>query len=310
MNIDYKKVAFVFPGQGSQAIGMGQDICSAEPDAKNAFNIVTKECDFDLAKLAWVGPEEALKRTCHAQPALLAASAACLQGLRRHFTEAPLCVAGHSLGEISALWAAEALTLKAAAELTVVRGQLMEGAEEGAMAAVMGMDIKQLEEICLEFGVVVANYNTPQQQVISGTKEGVIKASEKIASYKAKVIQLAVSGAFHSPLMKRANEQFAAAIANAGLKNAVCPVIQNVDAEPHTDAKELQNNLKQQMTSSVRWTDSVQKMLDLGAEAFIEIGSGKVLSGLIKKIDRSLVVLQVSDSESLNATLGQLLVSA
>ncbi len=302
-SLNLKKVAFVFPGQGSQVIGMGQDICLSEPDAKNAFNVVTKECDFDLNKLAWLGPEEALRRTCHTQPALLATSAACLQALRRYWPETPLCVAGHSLGEITALWAAEAITLSDAASLTVVRGQLMDGAEAGAMAAILGIDTTQLEEICKEFGVVVANYNTPQQQVISGAKDKVEAACQKITELKAKVIPLQVSGAFHSELMREANQKFGAEIETIQFKNAACPVVQNLDAMPHSGAEILKANLKQQMTSSVRWVESVQKMLELGTETFVEIGSGKVLSGLIKKIDRNANVLQVSDNETLKATL-------
>jgi [acyl-carrier-protein] S-malonyltransferase len=305
-NINTKKVALVFPGQGSQAIGMGQDICNVEPDSKAAFHLVANECDFELAKLAWTGPEEALRRTCHTQPALLATSAACLQALRRYWPEAPLCVAGHSLGELSALWAAEVITLQQAAQLTVLRGQLMENSLPGAMSAIIGMDHTHVEHVCQEFGVVVANYNTPHQQVISGSKEQMEKINAKITELKGKVIPLQVGGAFHSPLMAEANQNFAAEIEKTLFKNSICPVIQNVDAKAHTQANELKNNLAQQMTSSVRWVETVETMFELGAEAFIEVGSGKVLSGLIKKIDRSAVVLQVSDPASLKATLQEL----
>lgn len=301
--INTQKIALVFPGQGSQVVGMGQDICMADIEAKNTFNTVTEECDFDLAKLAWTGPEEALKRTCHTQPALLATSAACLQALRQHWTDTPLCVAGHSLGEISALWAAEALTLKQAAELTVNRGQLMENSPSGSMAAVLGVDEETIKKICDETGIVVANYNTPQQQVISGSKEGVEQASAKLAEIKGKVIPLAVSGAFHSPLVEEANVKFQDKINAVEFKNAVCPVIQNIDANAYISAEDLKNNLSKQMTSSVLWVKTIQKMLDLGTECFIEVGSGKVLSGLIKKIDRSAKVLQISDKESLDKTL-------
>ncbi len=300
---DSSKVAFVFPGQGSQVLGMAQEICMQEPDSKNAFNLVSQECDFDLVKLSWNGPEEALKRTCHTQPALLAASAACLQALRRYLPINPLCVAGHSLGELTALWAAEALFLKETAELTVLRGQLMENSLPGAMSAVLGMEAEKLEEICQALGVVIANYNTPQQQVISGSKQAIEKANAQIAQTKAKVIPLQVGGAFHSALMQEANCKFVQAIDKVNFKDAICPVIQNLDGQPYIKAKDLQNNLKQQMTSSVQWVKTINKMLELGAEVFIEIGSGKVLSGLIKKIDRSAVVLQVSDNASLKETL-------
>lgn len=297
------KIAFVFPGQGSQLLGMGYEICAEEPDSKNAFNMVAQECAFDLAKLCWNGPEEALRRTCHTQPALLATSAACLQALRRYLPINPLCVAGHSLGELSALWAAEALLLKEAAQLTVLRGQLMENSLPGAMSAILGMEVEKLEEICQEAGVVVANYNTPQQQVISGAREAIEKANDRISQTKAKIIPLQVGGAFHSPLMQDANQKFAELVDKINFKNAICPIIQNIDGQAYIESKDLQNNLKQQMTSSVQWVKTIQKMLEMGTEAFIEIGSGKILSGLIKKIDRSANVLQVSDPVSLKETL-------
>ncbi|MDX1920235.1 MAG: ACP S-malonyltransferase [Candidatus Caenarcaniphilales bacterium] len=307
--INLSKIALVFPGQGSQALGMGQEICQTEPDSKNAFHIVANECEFDLPKLAWNGPEEALKRTCHTQPALLATSAACLQALRRYWTDNPLCVAGHSLGELSALWAAEALTLKQTAELTVLRGTLMEASAGGSMAAVLGLNEAVVREACEEAAAVVANYNTPQQQVVSGSKEAVEKACAKLTELKGKVIPLAVSGAFHSPLVAEANARFKENLQQVQFKDAVCPVIQNIDAKAYTKGEDLKQNLSEQMTSSVQWVKSVQTMLDLGAECFIEVGSGKVLSGLIKKIDRSAKVLSVSDAKTLNETLESLGIS-
>jgi [acyl-carrier-protein] S-malonyltransferase len=307
--INPKKVAFVFPGQGSQSVGMAKEICDAERNAKYAFEVVAKECDFDLFKTSWVGPEEALKRTCHTQPALLAASAACLQAFRNHFTENPICVAGHSLGEITALWAAEALTLTEAAQLTVLRGQLMENAPKGSMAAVIGMEGDVLAKICEEEGVVVANYNSPHQQVISGDTEKIEHISNRIKEQKVKVIKLPVGGAFHSPLMDEANRQFASRLEQVNFKNAICPVIQNVDAEAYTEGSTLKTNLQKQMTSSVQWVKTIHTALNLGAECFVEIGSGKVLSGLIRKIDANIKVLHVGDSESLKHTLDELKVS-
>ncbi|MDX1918147.1 MAG: ACP S-malonyltransferase [Candidatus Caenarcaniphilales bacterium] len=310
--INHKKIALVFPGQGSQMVGMGEEICRQEADAKNAFETVMRECSFDLVKLSWVGPEEALRRTCHAQPALLATSAACLQALRRHWTENPLCVAGHSLGEISALWSAGAIKLTIAAQITVKRGQLMEQSPPGAMSAVLGADQAEVEKLCADQrGVVIANYNTPQQLVLSGDAISLKSVNQKISTeLKAKVIELPVGGAFHSPLMKIASEEFASFLDSFEFQSADCPVIQNIDALPSQEPIQLKANLKKQMTGSVQWVKSVQKMLELGAETFIEIGSGKVLSGLIKKIDRSVTVLQVSDPASLSSTLETLGISA
>ena len=301
--INLKKIAFVFPGQGSQHIGMGEDICRAEQNAKSTFFKVAEACDFDLARVAWVGPEEALRRTCYTQPALLATSAACLQALRLNWTENPFCVAGHSLGEISALWAAEALNLKQAAEITVLRGQLMENAPAGSMAAILGMEADKLKEICQEFDIVVANFNTPLQQVISGSSENIEKIKVKLTELKAKVISLPVGGAFHSSLMNSANEIFSQKLETVEFKDSICPVIQNINAKPYTLANELKQNLQKQMTASVYWTDTISKMLEMGTEGFIEIGAGKVLSGLIKKIDRNALIMQVSDSESLKQSL-------
>lgn len=303
MAIDKNKVAFVFPGQGSQVVTMGQDICMSEADAKNTFRLVNEQCDFDLTKVAWVGPEEALKRTLHAQPALFATSAACMQALRGHWGHDPLCVAGHSLGEFSALWAAGAFNIQDGAKLTSQRALLMETAPSGSMAAVLGYDQTELETLCTEQGIVIANYNTPQQQVISGDKDKVIATCEILKERKVKAIILPVSGAFHSSLVQEANNKFQDVIKSVEFKNTNIPVIQNTTAKAHTQASELQGNLLNQMTSSVYWTQSIETMVSMGAETFIEIGSGKVLSGLIKKIDRSLNTLQVSDTASLKATL-------
>ncbi len=301
-----QKVALVFPGQGSQSIGMAEEICRGSNEAMNTFSTVAKLCDFDLIRLAWTGPDEALRRTRHAQPALLAASAACMQALRQHWTEDPLCVAGHSLGEISALWAAEVLRLDEAAQLVVLRGELMDTAPAGEMAAVIGLTGEEVTKVCLEAGCSVANLNSPQQTVISGDTASVRAATRLLGERKARVIPLAVSGAFHSPLMLQASFDFKVALEELEFADAVCPVIQNIDAKPCQDAVSLKAKLAEQMVSPVRWVETVEQMLALGAEAFIEIGSGTVLSGLIKKCDRSLRVYNTDSKQALDEVLGAL----
>lgn len=304
--INKKKIAFVFPGQGSQAVGMGQDIANSESSAMSVFNTVESECDFELVKIAWSGPEEVLRKTIYAQAALFAISAACLQAFRNYSSIEPVCVAGHSLGEISALWASGVFGLKEGARLTARRGEFMNNAPEGSMAAVLGANEEELKNICSENNIVVANYNTPQQHVISGSKERIEKVCIILKEKKMKAIPLQVSGAFHSPLVKDSNERFKHELDSIKFKDSWYPVIQNVDAKAHSNADELKANLKEQMTSSVLWTKSVETMLSMGAENFIEFGSGKVLGGLIKKIDKAVSVMSVSDSESLKATLAEL----
>lgn len=305
-NIDLNKIAFVFPGQGSQSVGMGQDICNSEPDSKNTFRIVNEACNFDLYKVSWVGPVEALNRTIHTQPALYATSAACLQAFRRYFTETPLCVAGHSLGELTALWAAGVYTLADGAKLTAQRAYLMDNAPEGAMAVVLGGDKDVIQSVVEECQINIANYNTAQQKVISGDSRQIQQAVDSLKEKKIKVIPLAVSGAFHSPLMLEANAKLQETINSIEFQEPQCPIIQNVTAKPHTDSTELKQNLSQQMVSSVYWEQSVEAMLNMGVESFIEIGSGKVLTGLIKKIEPAANVMNIFDPESLNQTLQNL----
>lgn len=304
MNINKNKIAYLFPGQGSQQVGMGMDIANAEADAKNVFRIVNDQCNFDLHKVAWTGPDKALQKTIHTQPSLYATSAACLQALRKYYPDTPMCVAGHSLGEFTALWASGVYNLEDGAKLTVRRGELMQASPEGSMAAILGYDQEDLNSIINNYSdVVVANYNTSAQQVISGTLDGIRQITTELTKLKVKVIPLPVGGAFHSPLMKNANKEFSKIIQSINFQDAQCPIIQNVTAQAHTTAQELQANLTNQMTSSVYWIQSIQTMISMGVECFVEIGPGRVLSGLVRKIDKSIPTLQIGCPDSLKTTL-------
>ncbi len=299
------KIAFVFPGQGSQEIGMAMDLYNSFIECQAIFDRINDFCNFDLLKLCREGPEDNLRSTLYAQPALFACSALCLTALKKSLNIKPFCVSGHSLGEISALFAAEVIDLETTIQLIIKRAELMNSCNEGAMSAVLGLDAESLEKVCLEYeDINIANYNTPQQQVISGKPEQLKKISEFLkAEFNAKVIPLAVSGAFHSPMIKSANQSFIKILDEINFKDAICPVIQNVNAKAYTKKEEIKENLKKQMTSSVLWVDSVNEMVSLGSETFIELGSKQVLAGLIKKINKDIKVINISDSKSLEKAL-------
>lgn len=280
------KLAYVFPGQGSQTVGMCKDIYATEPKVKALFETANAVLGFDLTKLVFEGPETELQLTYNAQPAILTASIAMLQ-LK---TTEPDMVAGHSLGEYSALVAAGVLKFEDAVKLVRLRGQLMDKAVpggQGTMAAILGLEDKVIAEIIGQFAdkVQVANYNCPGQTVISGETEAVKAAVDKLSAAGAKrAILLAVSGPFHSKLMKPAAEEFRAALQAVPMSEPRIPVVANVTAELVTSAEQIRELLYQQVFSSVRWTQSVQKMVAQGIETFEEVGPGKVLTGLIKKI--------------------------
>lgn len=300
------KIAFVFPGQGSQAVGMGKDLFEQFEPAANIFKKADQKLNFSLTDLIFEGPKEELTLTHNTQPALLTTSIAILEHFKQ-FNIQPDFVAGHSLGEYSALVAAGVLSFEEAVFAVRKRGEYMQEAVpagEGAMAAVLGLEREKLTAVTQEISdagnsVQLANLNCPGQIVISGTTKGVELAGEKAKEAGAKrAIPLEVSGPFHSELMKPAAEKFASVLDGLQLTDAKIPVIANVTAAPIQDHAEIKAKLVEQLYSSVLWEDSVRKMLDLGVDTFIEIGPGKVLSGLIKKIDRKAKVYAVNDMET------------
>ncbi|MED4401567.1 ACP S-malonyltransferase [Metabacillus fastidiosus] len=308
------KIAFVFPGQGSQAVGMGKELYENSEEARKIFDEADSRLGEKLTDIMFEGPQETLTLTYNAQPALLTTSIAVLEYFKKNNIEADF-VAGHSLGEYSALVAAGVLQFSDAVYAVRKRGEFMEEAVPagvGAMSAVLGMDASALKEVTDEVtaggnSVQLANLNCPGQIVISGTAEGVEKAGTSAKDKGAKrVIPLDVSGPFHSELMKPAAEKFEAVLNELQFEEAKVPVIANVTAKPVHDVSEIKTLLVEQLYSPVRWEESVKTMVENGVTTFIEIGHGKVLSGLVKKIDRSLEVLAISDLESVQAAVEKL----
>lgn len=280
--------AFVFPGQGAQYVGMGKPLFEKSPEAKKLFTQANEILGFAITDVMFEGPEEAQRQTKVTQPAVFLHSVI-LARLFPNFK--PDMVAGHSLGEFSALVASGALSFEDGLRLVSARAMAMQAAcelEPSTMAAIIGLPDEKVEEICNGISdiVVPANFNCPGQLVISGSMKGVEQACEALKAAGAKrALPLKVGGAFHSPLMEPARQKLAEAIEKTQFNKPLCPIYQNVDAKPHTDPAEIKANLVRQLTSPVRWTQIVRAMVADGAKAFVELGPGNVLQGLIKKTE-------------------------
>lgn len=287
------KKAYIFPGQGSQFTGMGHEVYQSHADAMNLFEQANEILGFRITDIMFSGTEEELKQTRVTQPAVFLHSVV-LALTMEDFS--PDMVAGHSLGEFSALVAARALRFEDGLRLVYARAIAMQKACDAVpstMAAVLGLDDSKVEEICRQIqGIVVAaNYNCPGQLVISGEKEAVQLACDALKAAGAKrALPLPVGGAFHSPLMQPAAEELAKAIESTEFRSPICPIYQNITAQPHTEPDVIKANLMAQLTGPVRWTQTIQNMVSNGASAFMEIGPGKVLQGLVKKIAQEVEV--------------------
>lgn len=301
-----KRMALLFPGQGSQSVGMGKDLFENFSLARQTFEEADDALRFSISKLCFQGPEEALTLTENTQPAILTASIACLRVLQSEKGLVPHLTAGHSLGEYSALVASGGLAFADAVRIVRLRGRFMQEAVPvgvGAMAAVLGMEREEVERLCQEaIGDEVlapANYNSPGQIVISGHMQAIKRAIERVKQKGKKAMLLSVSAPFHSPLMRGAGDRLAKELEPIPVGDLKIPVVTNVEAEINQDRERVKALLVAQVSSPVRWEDSMKRMVDEGIERVLEVGPGKVLSGLMRRIDARVETTNVEDLQTL-----------